>query len=78
MRPDVNSELEARLREEIQVLERWLAAQHMGTTFKGIKGSSVSLIPIVESLIETRRMLLANLESAHKELKSSNALIGKN
>lgn len=62
-----------KLRKEIDQLERWLASQREGITFKGIKGSSVSLIPTIESLLETRRSLLASLESAQYGLESSNA-----
>lgn len=72
-----SSRLMLQLQQDISELERWLASQQMGTTFKGIKGSSVSLVPTVESLVTTRRMLLASLESAHKELQSSNVPAGK-
>lgn len=53
-----------KLRLEIARLEKWLASQQAETTFKGTKGSSVSLVPTIESLIETRKKLLASLESA--------------
>ena len=50
-----------KLELEIARLEKWLALQHEGTTFKGLQGSSVSLVPTIKSLIETRKKLLASL-----------------
>lgn len=58
--------MKRKLELEIARLEKWLALQQMGTTFKGLKGSSVSLVPTIESLIETRKKLLASLEFAPK------------
>ena len=54
--------MRVKLRLEIARLEKWLASQQAGTTFKGLKGSSVSLVSTIESLIETRKKLLASLE----------------
>lgn len=56
--------LRLKLQLEIARLEKWLASQPAGTTFRGIKGSSISLVPTIESLIETRKRLLASLEFA--------------
>lgn len=56
--------LRRKLELEIARLEKWLASQPAGTTFKGFKGSSISLVPTIVSLIETRKRLLASLEFA--------------
>ena len=54
--------MKRKLAMEIRRLEKWLAWQPVRTTFKGSMGSSVSLVPTLESLIETRKRLLASLE----------------
>ena len=56
-----------KLRLEIARLEKWLASQPAETTFKGLKGSSVSLVSTIESLIGTRKRLLASLEVAPED-----------
>lgn len=74
LQPEAVRRLVKKLQKEIVDLERWLASQRAGTTFKGIKGSSVSLIPTIEAMIQSRRSLLASLDSAPEGLESSNAL----
>lgn len=59
--------------------DRWLVQQHMGTTFKGIKGSSVSLYSHCPIDTADRTLLLSNLESAPEGPEPSNASqFGKN
>ena len=53
-----------KLREEIRQLEVWLASQQQVGGFKGLRPEGVSLVPTIETLIDTRRRLLHSLEQA--------------
>lgn len=55
--------LRIKLQLEIRRLEKWLASQPAETTFTGVRGSSVSPVSTIESLIRTRQRLLASLDA---------------
>lgn len=58
--------LRIKLQLEIRRLEKWLASQPAETTIKGVKGSSVSPVSTIESLIRIRQRWLASLDTPER------------